>query len=156
MTTIHQLTALDTPGGSDLLPIYSQTNGDARKISLANLLAWIQNSTSETGLVPQLQTQRSVPSTAGFNVLVDTGAGLSSWLIITPTIGLASGTITLPAVAGCIDQQEVLVNCTQQITALTVNGNGATAVTGAPSSLGADDFFRMRFDFGTKTWYRVG
>lgn len=156
MPTINQLSAVDQVVSSDQVPIYSSENGDARKASMAVLLAFVAANLPSSGYAAALNTQRAVPSAAGFNALLDAGAGKSIWLILTPTIGLASGTITLPAVANCVDQQEVLVNCTQQITALTVNGNGATAVTGAPSSLGADDFFRLRFDAGTKTWYRVG
>lgn len=155
MTTINQLTALDTPSGSDLLPIYSQTNGDARKISLANLLEWIQSSLSPSGAVPEFVTQHAMPSSTGFNVQIN-DASNNVWLILTPTTGLAAGTITLPAVAHCVDKQEVLVNCTQQVTTLTVAGNGAAAVTGEPSSLAADDRFTMRFDDATKSWYRVG
>jgi hypothetical protein len=59
-------------------------------------------------------------------------------------------------VATVVDKQEVLVNCTQQVTALTVNGNGAVAVTGEPASLGADDYFRLKYDAIMRTWYRVG
>ena len=39
---------------------------------------------------------------------------------------------------------------------LTINGNGATAVTGAPTALAANAFFRLRFDRATSSWYRVG
>jgi hypothetical protein len=61
----------------------------------------------------------------------------------------------LPLLANCVDKQEILVNCTQAITTLTVNGNGAT-VTGAPTTLSANGFFRLRFDGLANVWYRVG
>jgi hypothetical protein len=54
-----------------------------------------------------------------------------------------------------LDKQEILVNTTQAITALTINANGATIV-GAPTTLAAGGFFRLRFDGVLDTWYRVG
>ena len=107
-----------------------------------------------TGFV-NFATQYAAPSSSGFSVsITDTSA--NTHLILTPTTGFAAGTIVLPNVTSAIDKQEVLVNCTQQITTLTVNGNGAVAVTGEPASLGADDFFRLKYDLLTQTWYRIG
>ena len=37
----------------------------------------------------------------------------------------------------------------------TVAGNGST-VNGAPTTLAANSFFRLRFDGVFKAWYRVG
>ena len=107
--------------------------------------------------IPQFDSQYAAPSASGFSVTIaPVTAGDNVHLILTPTAGYAAGTIILPAVAGVIDKQEVLVNCTQQVTALTINGNGAVAVTGEPTSLGADDFFRLKYDIVVQTWYRVG
>ena len=102
-----------------------------------------------------MNTQYSAPSASPFTVAI-TDSDASIWLILTPTGTLATGTITLPAVANAVDRQEVLVNCTQIVTSLTVGGNGATAVTGAPTTLAANAYFRMRYDAATLTWYRVG
>jgi hypothetical protein len=157
MPTINQLSAADSIVAGDLLPAFIQSAGDARKVSMTTLLAFMQaNLTfpSFTG-VDAFDTQYAVPSATGFNVAI-TDSSANTHLILTPTAGYAAGTITLPAVANCIDKQEVLVNCTQQVTTLTVNGNGAVAVTGEPASLGADDFFRLKYDLTTQTWYRVG
>jgi hypothetical protein len=44
----------------------------------------------------------------------------------------------------------------QQITAFAVGANGAAAVYGDPTTLGADDFFRLRFYQPTNSWYRIG
>lgn len=151
MPTINQLNAVDTPSASDLLPIYSQSNGDARKISLANFAAWLQ---SQTSLNDGKVTQYAAPSANAFTVTV-TDSSDSVWLILTPTAGFAAGTIKLPAKDSSVDRQEVLVNCTQAVAALTFNGNGST-VTGAPTSISANGFFRLRFDAVTSTWYRVG
>lgn len=149
--TINQLNAIATVNGSDLIPVYSQTNGDARKLSLTNLATFIA---SQTTSADNKITQYSAPSASGFTTTI-TNSTSSVWLILTPTAGFAAGTLVLPATANSTDKQEILVNCTQAITALTINGNGST-VTGAPTTLAANAFFRLRFDAVTSTWYRVG
>lgn len=149
--TINQLNAISSVSGSDLVPVFSQTNGDARKLSLTNLATWIA---SQITTADNKVTQYSAPSATGFTTLVNDSSS-SVWLILTPTAGFANGAITLPTLANCTDKQEVLINCTQAITTLAVNGNGAT-VTGAPTTLSANGFFRLRFESVTSTWYRVG
>ena len=159
MPTINELTAVSAVVASDAVPIYSSANGDARKASMTVLLAFMQaNLSFTTQGFGAFVTQYSAPSTTAFNVTITDAANDDSniHLILTPTAGFANGTITLPAVASCIDKQEILVNCTQVVTALVVDGNGATAVTGEPSALVANDFFRLKYDLATSTWYRVG
>ena len=151
MPTINQLTAVDAVQAGDLLPIFSQANGDARKTSLTTLAAFIQTLITSTD---NKVTQYAAPSATGFSVSVS-GTGLSIWLVLTPLAGYAAGTVVLPPVAGVLDKQEILVNTTQAVTALTVNANGATIV-GAPTTLAAGGFFRLRFDAVLDTWYRVG
>jgi len=156
MPTINQLSATDSVTAGDLLAAYIQSAGDARKVSVTTLLAYMQaNLTFTAAGIAAFETQYAAPSATGFTVPF-TDSSANTHLILTPTAGYAAGTITLPAVANCIDKQEVLVNCTQQVTTLTVDGNGAVAVTGEPASLGADDFFRLKYDLTTQTWYRVG
>ena len=154
MPTINRLSAVDSVEGGDQLPIYDQGNGDARKMSLSLLLSWIQGALSFPD-VGVFVTQRAAPSATGFSVAITDGSD-NIHLILTPSAGYAAGTIVLPAVGNAVDKQEILVNTTQQVTVLTINGNGAVAVTGAPASLGAEDFFRLKYDLGTQTWYRVG
>lgn len=151
MPTINQLSAVDEVVSSDQVPIYSSENGDARKASMATLLAFFAGQITAND---DKITQYSAPSATGFSVQVNNDTE-SVWLILTPTGAFAAGTLVLPAVANCVDRQEILVNCTQAVTALTINGNGST-VTGAPTTLAANAFFRLRFDAVTKTWYRVG
>jgi hypothetical protein len=156
MATINQLSATDTLSNGDLLPVYKQDQGDARKSSMTTLLAYMQaNLTFPSTGIPDFTKQYAAPSASGFNIAI-TDSSVWTWLVLTPTTNFAAGTITLPAVANVVDKQEILVNCTQQVTSLTVAGNGAVGVTGAPTSLGADDFFKMKFDALTSTWYRVG
>jgi len=153
---INKLNATDTISTSDLLALWSATNGDDRRTSFAVLLEFMQNNLTFTS--PSFQayaTQYAVPSATGFNIQITDGDD-NIHLILTPTAGYAAGTITLPLSTNCVDTQEIIVNCTQAVTALTVDGNGATAVTGEPTSLGADDFFRLKYDLLSKTWYRIG
>lgn len=151
MPQINQLSAVDQVQASDQVPLYSSQNGDARKASLSVLKAFFQDGTTS---VDDKITQYAAPSSTGFSVLANDGSD-SIWLVLTPTGGFATGTIVLPALSHCVDKQEILVNCTQTVTTLTINGNGST-VTGAPTTLAANAFFRLRFDDVTNTWYRVG
>ena len=135
------------------LPFYDAANGGDARASVTALAALLAALLGSAGL--QL-TQYAAPNATGFNVVVNPQTnGASSWLILTPLAGYAAGTVTLPAVALCAHGQEVLVNCTQAVTALTVAGNGAT-VNGAPTTLAANAFFRLKFDGVLKVWYRVG
>jgi hypothetical protein len=151
MTTINQLSAVDSVVSSDQVPIYSSTNGDARKASMNVLKQFIL---AEATANDDKISQYAAPAATGFSVsILDTSSSI--WLILTPLAGYAAGTIVLPAVANCVDRQELLVNCTQSVATLTINANGATVV-GAPTTLAANAFFRLRFDDVLNTWYRVG
>lgn len=154
MTTINRLSAVASVAAGDLVPVFSTDNGDARKASMSVLLAYMQdNITTTVGY----ETQYAAPSATAFNVTIaPVTAGRSVHLILTPAAGYADGTITLPAASASVDGQEVLVNCTQSVAALVVAANGAGAVTGEPSALSANDFFRLKYDAPTSTWYRVG
>jgi hypothetical protein len=151
MTTINQLSAVDAVVSSDQVPIYSSTNGDARKASMSVIKDYVL---SDATVADDKVTQYAAPAATGFTVTVNNSSD-SVWLILTPLAGYAAGTITLPAVANCVDRQEVLVNTTQAVTTLTVSGNGATVI-GAPTTLAANAFFRLRFDAVLDVWYRVG
>ena len=151
MPTIPELSNLQSLASSDLFPFYSNTNGDTFSISAANLASFIQSlMTVNDGKI----TQYSAPSATGFSVQINDD-DLSVWLALTPVAGYANGTLVLPTKSKCVDKQEILVNCTQAITTLTITGNGAT-VTGAPTTMAANAFFRLRYDIITSTWYRVG
>lgn len=151
MPTINQLTAVDTVVSSDQVPIYQASNGDARKASMAVIKTFMQDGITASD---DKITQYAAPSATAFSVQITDGSD-SIWLILTPTATFATGAIVLPALANCVDKQEVLVVCTQIVTTLTVSGNGAT-VTGAPTTLAANAFFRLRFDDVVNVWYRVG
>jgi hypothetical protein len=138
---------------ADSIPFASTNNGSDRRTSVTQLIELVQQSLDNVG---GLTTQYAAPAATGFTVTIaPLTNGASVWLLLTPVAGYAAGTITLPAQALCIDGQELLVNTTQAVTTLTVSGNGST-VNGAPATLAANAFFRLRFDGVFKAWYRVG
>lgn len=101
------------------------------------------------------RTQYATPSNA-FSLTVDTVTDEvvhSTWVLLDPATALTSGTIVLPAAAARFNGQWTTVTTTQQLTGLVVSGNGAT-VSGAPSVMGADASFRLRYAAATNTWYR--
>lgn len=143
-----------TPTSDSQIPFGDTPNGQDRRASLsdfADVLAPLLPNANGA-----LVTQYAAPAATGFTVLIaPVDAGDSIYLLLTPNAGYAAGTITLPAAATCVDGQELLVTTTQLVTALTVAGNGST-VNGAPTTLAANGFFRLRFDGVFKAWYRVG
>jgi hypothetical protein len=151
MPTINQLNAADQLSGSDLLPLYSQANGDARKISLTNLMNWLES--QQIATQDNKITQYAAPLTGATVLLTDTQN--SVWLVLTPAGTIAELTLKLPLVANCVDRQELLINTTQIVTTLTIDANGSSVV-GAPTTLAANGFFLFRWDAVLKTWYRVG
>jgi len=154
MPTINQLSAVASLASGDQLPLYSAAAGDARKAAISVLLAYLQANLDFTVGAPFI-TQYAAPSASGFSVSID-DAPSNTHLILTPVAGYAAGTIVLPSVGQAVDGQTILVNCTQAVTTLTVDGNGATAVTGEPAALTANAFFTMKYDAPTSSWYRVG
>ena len=151
MPSINQLNAADQLSGSDLLALYSQANGDARKISLTNLMNWLES--QQIATQDNKVTQYAAPLAASTTQVRDDQS--SVWLILTPAGTIDSATLKLPLVSNCIDRQELLVNCTQIVTVLTIDANGSSVI-GAPTALAANGFFRLRWDAVLKTWYRVG
>lgn len=150
MPQINQLSSISQVSGANQIPVYDQNNGDARKMSVSALLQYFQ----ATFAAPTVATNLFTPGT-GFNVAVPTPVSEQQWMIIQPAGTLATGTITLPLNTGTPDGTEVLVTTTQQITAFTLALNGAANGYGAPNTLAAQDFFRMRFYQATNSWYRI-
>ena len=150
MPTINQLPLLAQVSPGDQVPVYSPNNGDARRLPVSSLLQYFQ----QTFASPTLATNVYTPGT-GFNIAVPTPVAAQQWMLIQPAGTLALGTITLPLNTQTPDGTEVLVTTTQQITGFTLALNGATAAYGAPSTLSAEDFFRMRFVQSTNSWYRI-
>jgi hypothetical protein len=150
MPTINQLSGISQVSGGDLLPVYVSNNGDARKVSITQLLQYFQ----QVFASPTVATNLYTPAT-GFNVTVPTPVSQQQWMILQPAGTLAAGTITLPLNTGVPDGTELIVTTTQIITSFTLALNGATAAFGAPTTLAANAFFTMRFYQATNSWYRI-
>lgn len=150
MATINQLSQMSQVSGADLLPVYSSSNGDARKLSVSALLNYFQTQFAS----PTVSTSLYVPTT-GFSIAVATPVSQQQWMLLQPAGTLASGTIVLPLNTSTPDGTEVLITSTQTITALTVSLNGATAAFNSPTSLPAGVAVRLRFYQSTNSWYRI-
>lgn len=151
MPTINQLPSLSQISGGDQLPVYVPNNGDARRVSVNQLLQYFQ----QTFAAPSVATNLYTPGT-GFSITVPTPVSDQQWMVIQPAGTLANGTVTLPLNTGTPDGTEVLITTTQQITAFTLALNGASNGYGIPTTLAAEDFFRVRFYQATNSWYRIG
>lgn len=149
---ISQLSALDTLVSGDNIAVGSTSYGDDRRAALTTLLAYMQSNLTFTAF--EYDTQYAAPSATGQNIQV-TDDNSNTHLIITPLAGYAAMTITLPTSTNAADKQDILINCTQNVTTLTIDGNGASVV-GEPASMTANDFFRLKYDLPGTTWYRVG
>jgi len=155
---INQLST-SSPSSGQSVPAYDPAKGDTRRWPLSDLLTWIQaNLVFPAAGRPEPNTQYAAPSATGFSVDADAGTAGNEdvHIILTPAAAYAAGTINLPAATSCRDKQIVIVNCTQQVTALTIGANGAAGIYGAPSALGADDFFTLKYDATMHSWYRIG
>lgn len=150
MPTINQLPLLTQASSGDQIPVYTPSNGDARRLPLSALLTYFQQQFA----APTLATNLYTPGT-GFNIALPTPVAQQQWAIIQPAGTLATGTVTLPLNTSTPDGTEVLITTTQQITAFTLALNGAAAAFGDPTTLAAEDFFRMRFYQATNSWYRI-
>lgn len=162
-TYLNQLNQLTTLQGGYLFPLFAGNYGITATSSITVLQNYMQENLdfSSSSSIPQYITQYAAPSSTGFSVTISNGVIGSTQndnvhLILTPGGTYATGTIILPPTPGAIDKQLVMVNCTQIVNTLTINRNGATAVTGAPSSLAVNSFFTLKYDAPTSTWYRVG
>lgn len=156
MSTIPQLSATDQLSGGDLVPVYVQTAGDARKASLTRFLDYMQNNlvfpSPGTG-VSQFVVQYASPVATGFTVTLNANSN-NQWLVLSPTGAFAAGTIVFPAPINLTDNQEIIIACTQAVTALTINGNGATVI-GAPSTVSQYGSFRFKYNLLGNAWYRL-
>ena len=154
MPTINKLTAVDSLQGGDNFPIHDTSNGDSRRVSTTTLQTYMQDNLTFPD-DPRLFTRtNAAPSATGFTVTVPDNSD-NNWVVITPAAAYASGTVKLPAVGNAVEGQEVLFNITQAVTSFTIDANGATAVTGAPATLAANDSVKLKFDSSTSTWYNV-
>ena len=150
MANINQLSQMSAVSGADLLPVYSSSNGDARKLSVSALLTYFQQQFAS----PTVSTSLYVPTT-GFSIAVTTPVSEQQWVLLQPASTLATGTIVLPLNTSTPDGTDVLITTTQTITALTIGLNGAAAINGNPTTLSAGAAVRLRYYQSTLSWYAI-
>jgi len=150
MVQLYNLNTVTKLSGNDWFLVYSVLNSGDAKVSLNSIVAYL----AKALFIEKTNSQNQVVATNNFNIPVSS-SGLNSWLILKLSSAFALGAITLPPVSSCVDGQELIVNCTHQVSTFNVNGNGAI-VYGAPSSLSAYSFFKLKFNLSDFSWYRVG
>lgn len=80
MPTINQLSAVDSLSGSDLLPIYSQTNGDARKTSLNSVKEFVEDGFNLQGGILAISSLFSLRKTTQQVVAIGTSySNIANW-----------------------------------------------------------------------------
>jgi hypothetical protein len=140
-----------TPASDSQVPFLDTPNGRDSKASLADFAEVLQGLLTPYGAPV---TQYANPGASGFSITVaPPTSGASVFLLVSAGGAYAAGTIVLPQ--GAADGQEVLVHMRQAVTTLTITPQGDT-MSGAPTTIGAAGFFRMRYDLVGKLWCRVG
>jgi hypothetical protein len=157
--SINKLDGTDSIGSGDSFAIDKRSAGGDRKIPYDDVKDQLaEDILEDVDHKDAFVKQYSTPTT-GATITVTDGSDDDSniWLIITPSGALADLEIKLPAIASVVDLQEILVICTKAITSLTFDANGATSVIGAPSSLSANESFKLKMDIlsTNKTWYNI-
>lgn len=152
---IKDLSSADEVAAGDLVAAYVSINSDTRKVAMSVLQAYMQaNLDFAEDLVSAFVNQTETVIN-GFSVQVTNGND-NIFLVLLGTGTLATGTIVMPDANGIVDKQEVLVSSLPAVTTLTVSGNGGFFVTGPPTTLAADGFFKMRYDINNNGWFLVG
>lgn len=142
---------IDEFASEDVLVLFQNKSQDIRGGTIFLLLDFMQaNLTFNSAF----NSQYSSPLTGATVQVQD--ASDNAHLLLSPAGTLAALTVSLPAVANLVDRQEVLVTSTQTLTSLTISANGASNVFGAPTTLGAGGFFRLKYDANQSNWNRVG
>ena len=152
MTTINKLTRTDSVSAGDVVPVYVQNQGDARGASMTVIAEFVQSGLVISGT--DFVTQYALPPGSGFSVQVNNNSE-NTHLILAPAAPFAAGTIVLPSMANLIDGQQLIVTCTQIVTAFTIDGNGASII-GAVTTMGINDSFALKYDLSSTTWYLIG
>lgn len=155
ITAIENLSEVSALASADQFPLASNAEGSPRKVTLETLTAYLL---AQMEPLSGLERQAAAPSASPFTVNVDPSSdGVSVRLIIKPTGTMAVGTINLPGDGEAEDGQEVLITCTQIVTALTVAADGLNVTGFTPgTTLAANGAQRWMYDAVDETWYLVG
>ena len=147
-----RLSNTDRVGPCDSVVIWSGDNGDFRGVPIDVLIKLLKESL-QGGETSSLYIQHFNPN-ANFTLNIENHE-VGTYLILNPSVSMATGSIKLPERYDVTDGQVVLVACSQQVTNFSVDGNNALVI-GAPNTLAANGFFKLKYDKLSNTWYRVG
>jgi hypothetical protein len=150
MATIQQLSSIDNISSGDQIPVFSVSNGDARKLSIGSLLSFFQ----KTFASPNVATNVFVP-VEGFDVNVPTPVASQQWIVLQPTSNLSAGRVILPLNTITPDGTEVLITCTRNVNTFTLFVNGALTAYGSPTTIVANEAHRFRYIQSTNSWYKI-
>lgn len=147
-----RLSNTDRIGPCDSVVIWSGDNGDFRGVPVDLLIEKIQESIKKVDY-PPINIQHFNPN-ANFTLDIENHE-VGTYLILNPSISITTGAIKLPERYDVTDGQVLLVACAQQVNNFSVDGNNALVI-GAPNTLAAHGFFKLKYDKLSNTWYRVG
>ena len=147
MTTINQLSRLDTITAGDLLAVWATNKGDDRAAAMSVLLEYIQNNIQ---FPRDGATQYLVPSADNFEVQVLDG---TTWILITPEADRANGTILLPPSPK--DNDSLIISTTRNLTNLTVRSTVVNVPFGA-STLTENTALIVKYNTQLSNWFVAG
>ena len=147
-----RLNITDKIGDCDSVVIWSVNNQDYRGAPVELLVEKIQESIKKVDY-PPINIQHFNPNT-DFTLDIE-NQEVGTYLILNPSVSIATGSIKLPERYTVTDGQVLLVACAQQVNNFSVDGNNALVI-GAPNALAANGFFKLKYDKLSNTWYRVG
>jgi hypothetical protein len=147
---IERLSLIDSVTASTYFAV--NVNNQDYRAGAGTVASYVNSLVEQNPAIVADTIQYASPSTSFTFTL--TNNGVSTWLAVTPLNTIPSGTIILPQVGVATAGQEILVTTTQSIGAFFINANGAS-VNGAPTSLNADECFKLKFEPISKVWYRV-
>ena len=151
--SIGSLSQASSVAAGDQVVIYQGSSSQYMAVTVANLAASMQSLLVSTS---GSNKQYFAPSASGQTITIAQNSVYpNTWAIVSPLSGYAALTITLPPLAGLVDQQEILFEITQSITTITWALNGAATSVGLPTTATGPAYFRLKFDAITATWYRV-
>jgi hypothetical protein len=142
------LSVSDTVEAGDQFVIAKGQTRQYRTIGQNTMLAWIKTYFSS----PDPITQVFTPSDGATIPMAQNGT--NAWLLLKPTGALTTLNISLPSSSFAVDGQVVECSITSQVTAVAITSAGAT-VKGAPTVLSSDDYFRLKYNAESLTWYKA-
>ena len=147
-----RLNITDRIGPNDSIVLWSANNQDFRGVPVDLMIEKIQESIKKVDY-PPIHIQHFNPN-ANFTLNIENHE-VGTYLILNPSVSITTGSIKLPERYDVTDGQVVLVASSKVVTGFSIDGNNALVI-GAPTTLAAGGFFKLKYDKISNTWYRVG